>query len=1108
MQPQRFLMGLGLLLPLCALIQVCIAHGPCFQLNIIDSSATITKLENPTSCEWKLTPINTTISIALDKRACNHSIFVSRDENFTDIFWSSQNCSESNVTKILTGKIVFLRANSSTPDNSIVVSNYDCSTDYGQTHGRINTDFKEGQFHVTPVICRYTISLPKYYTIDLQIHRVQLQNPDILSVRDRHSEISRVVGPETRDNFLRLVNSSFLEVAFESCSMCSRKTPTIVNISWSHCGGVFSDTRNFSTVIRGGRNVTINCLFLLNSSSSQSMAFHLKHFSQITTACENDFMQVYDHEYDASRLVRQYCKKARDDLVVSSTNQMVLRLVSNGSTQSINVSGIVEQKQECGQEDYYYQGEIVSPDSPLSVNCQYTVTTHRQGRIWLLFTSVTLPARSNGHCSDFLQVTDITSGSTQQYCGDIIPRSQLFSGNEAAIKFFTNGNRDDLNASFKIHFTECGGILSGFSGIIAGMQLYSSPEFNHAENCVWEIDNHEAEEVHLKFQNNVTSLCKTSFKLTDANGNRTELLCSQTSPVLQLQGRVQIEMSLSDVLFSFQSISWLVCGLVEQSKRGYHIIDLSLYNYVNRSCPIHLDATDIESYIISIKNLDHINCSREIKINNRPYSVNDTNLIGLHFRSPVSVHFASNSSCETDQSHHMQIQWKACNQTFRGPKGTFSSPGYPDHYSVNISCDYTIIARAGQQIYLTFLDFDVGQSRSENTCGEDRVEIFSGNHADVHCGKRKNDESIQFLSSGPRTTVRFISIGSESGKFKGFLVSYYVFNTDAQAVADALDRSTDEYHELKQGLLSYRTTLATTVAMGICIGVLIFIVIALSGFLVRLRKRKGYHNPVLPQPSNASAANLNGITSQGSRKHGYIKKKDSNSLATPNLKTSRQSSGVNTTDDEKKDIGSAENDVYNHLHEEATKKPKDASKRDDYSTVGVNSQEYSQCARVGKSSVILGDSDYGHTETRAGRSGLEDGQKIYSLVKKRETSQDPTEQESNEKMCKNTKSVVNDDVKPVKDDDIRTSKLGKTDSDLNVGRPRTKSKKKGNRVKKDVYLNVDRNSNEYGNWREISDHFQETHTRNDGENKEYTNTESIYSNNINEDDVYSNSVYM
>ena len=52
-----------------------------------------------------------------------------------------------------------------------------------------------------------------------------------------------------------------------------------------------------------------------------------------------------------------------------------------------------------------------------------------------------------------LQVTDTTSGSTQQYCGDVIPRPQLFSGNEAAIKFVTNGNRDDLKASFKIHFT-------------------------------------------------------------------------------------------------------------------------------------------------------------------------------------------------------------------------------------------------------------------------------------------------------------------------------------------------------------------------------------------------------------------------------------------------------------------------------------------------------------------------------------------------------------------------------------------------------------------------------------------------------------------------------
>ena len=72
--------------------------------------------------------------------------------------------------------------------------------------------------------------------------------------------------------------------------------------------------------------------------------------------------------------------------------------------------------------------------------------------------------------------------------------------------------------NFLIFFlSECGGILSGFSGIINGMRLYSSPEFNHAENCVWEIDNHKAKEVYLKFQNNVTSLCNSSFKVSNNN---------------------------------------------------------------------------------------------------------------------------------------------------------------------------------------------------------------------------------------------------------------------------------------------------------------------------------------------------------------------------------------------------------------------------------------------------------------------------------------------------------------------------------------------------------------------------------------------------------------
>lgn len=80
-----------------------------------------------------------------------------------------------------------------------------------------------------------------------------------------------------------------------------------------------------------------------------------------------------------------------------------------------------------------------------------------------------------------------------------------------------------------------------------------------------------------------------------------------------------------------------VCGLVEQSKRGYHTIDLSLYNYVNKSCPIQLHATDIVSYIISIKNLDHINCSREIKVDLLPNTLRFRNLLYKNEQNTFSI---------------------------------------------------------------------------------------------------------------------------------------------------------------------------------------------------------------------------------------------------------------------------------------------------------------------------------------------------------------------------------------------------------------------------------------------------------------------------------------
>lgn len=54
-----------------------------------------------------------------------------------------------------------------------------------------------------------------------------------------------------------------------------------------------------------------------------------------------------------------------------------------------------------------------------------------------------------------------------------------------------------------------------------------------------------------------------------------------------------------------------------------------------------------------------------------------------------------------------------------------------------------------------------------------------------------------------------------------------------------------------------------------------------------------------------------------------------------------------------------------------------------------------------------------------------------------------------------------------------------------------------------VYSNFDRNSNEYGNWKEISEYFKLKDFNFQGEDKLYFNIEIIYSNNLMEE-IYFN----
>lgn len=77
--------------------------------------------------------------------------------------------------------------------------------------------------------------------------------------------------------------------------MVSEKKKEIIILFMSviDCGGVFEENDNITASIGGSdTDINVNCLFLLKSSVTDSLAFRLENYSQFTTTCRNDFLQV------------------------------------------------------------------------------------------------------------------------------------------------------------------------------------------------------------------------------------------------------------------------------------------------------------------------------------------------------------------------------------------------------------------------------------------------------------------------------------------------------------------------------------------------------------------------------------------------------------------------------------------------------------------------------------------------------------------------------------------------------------------------------------------------------------------------------------------------
>ena len=122
------------------------------------------------------------------------------------------------------------------------------------------------------------------------------------------------------------------------------------------------------------------------------------------------------------------------------------------------------------------------------------------------------------------------------------------------------------------------------------------------------------------------------------------------------------------------------------------------------------------------------------------------------------------------------VSWKnifyqltACYKSYESKTGTFTSPGFPEHYPNNATCEYLITVEERKMIMIVFSEFDL---QYVSKCRNDSVQIFDATEsgfmpAAKFCGTGKRE----FRSKGNRVLVRFTSDLTISRS--GFAATYY-----------------------------------------------------------------------------------------------------------------------------------------------------------------------------------------------------------------------------------------------------------------------------------------------------------------------------------------------
>ncbi|XP_052697133.1 cubilin-like isoform X2 [Crassostrea angulata] len=527
---------------------------------------------------------------------------------------------------------------------------------------------------------------------------------------------------------------------------------------------------------------------------------------EFESTCNYDFVEVRDGPNEMSPLFNKFCGSTLPSPLTSTGNTMFIRFSSDHSQtgQGFRATWTTA----CGGTYSEPEGSFSSPSYPnaypANKECVYTINQSPGSVVTLSFTAFDLEGSTN--CIyDYLTVYD--GGSVQspllgRFCGAQIPAPVSSTQNMMTVKFVTDGSQHNTGfmASYTSSSAGCGGTLSEPTGTVTSP---GHPNiYPHGVNCSWTMQASPGLVVRLTFHTfSIESNANCRYDYVELYDNYTassnSLLgryCGASlPPSITSSTNFMTVVFVSDESIAHEGFSAGYVTLNASTICGAELTDstgvITSPNYPNnypheRECVWTITAQDGNQILLNVTDFrleSHASCAYdflEIRNGGFPSSPLVNTYCGTTIDTTIRSHsnrmyirFKSDAS-QSARGFRISYDTTAtgCGADLTNPTGSFVSPNYPNQYSHNAECFWTITISRGSRIHLTFVDFNF---ENHVNCLYDYVEIRDGSATGAllarYCGSQVPD-IIDSLSN--KLWIKFRSDMSVSGRgFHAFYTS-------------------------------------------------------------------------------------------------------------------------------------------------------------------------------------------------------------------------------------------------------------------------------------------------------------------------------------------------